>query len=158
MIILGIDPGTSRIGYGVIEKSNGKLIYLDAGLINIPSTQKTEKLMALEKNLGDLIDKFKPDLIGVEKIFFSNNQKTAIAVAEARGVILNTIAKKSILLAEFTPPEVKKAVTDDGRASKQAVAKMVNLFLNLETRKILDDVTDALAIAIAASSRVIPQI
>ncbi|KKU94504.1 MAG: Crossover junction endodeoxyribonuclease RuvC [Candidatus Jorgensenbacteria bacterium GW2011_GWA1_48_13] len=152
MIILGIDPGTVRVGYGVIEKNGGKLTHLESGLIKLPAENYEVRLVALEKNLKELLRKFRPDRVGLERLFFEKNRKTAIRVAEARGVILKTIVQNSIPLKELNPKEVKLAVTGDGNASKDGVGKMVKYFLKLGSLKMLDDVSDALAIAIAAAS------
>ena len=153
MIILGIDPGSVRIGYGVIKRDYGKLAHLESGLLKIPQTNHTNRLTALEKSLDILLQRFQPDRVGLEKLFFAKNQKTALRVAEARGVILNTLTKRSLLFSEVSPSEVKLAVTGDGRASKKSVAKMVNYFLGLNLKSVVDDVTDALAIAITISGR-----
>lgn len=151
MVIVGIDPGSTRIGYGVLETRGGKLLYQQGGLLRIPKGAKHERLLALERELTKLLLKARPDRAGVEKLFFTKNQKTALDVAEARGVILTAIAKQSIPVFEFTPSEVKRAVTGDGHASKEGVARVVRLVLDLPYKKTADDVTDALAIAIAAS-------
>jgi len=152
MIILGIDPGSTRVGYGVIEKNRGELVYVRSGLFKIPKKSESQKLLALEKELNGLIKKIKPDKAGLEKLFFVKNQKTAFEVAQSRGIILNTLSKKRIPIIELAPSEIKLAVTGDGRASKQAVAKMVRYFLNLPYNKMIDDITDALAIAITISA------
>lgn len=152
MIILGIDPGSVRVGYGVIKKDHGKLTHLESGLLEIPRARYEERLTVLEKNLNILLEKARPNRVGLEKLFFVKNLKTAISVAQARGVILNTITKKSIPVFEVTPSEVKLAIAGDGRAPKKSVAKMVNYFLDLETKNLIDDITDALAIAIAISN------
>jgi crossover junction endodeoxyribonuclease RuvC len=153
MIILGIDPGTSRIGYGLVRKEGGKLKHLESGLVKFPENDQREKLVILEEEIKKVIDEHKPDRVGVEKLYFTKNKKTALSVAEARGVILNTIIKSGTPFFEIGPGEVKLAVTGDGRATKAAVAKMVNYFLELGSRKVVDDVSDALAIAIAVSNR-----
>ncbi|MFH0712927.1 MAG: crossover junction endodeoxyribonuclease RuvC [Candidatus Jorgensenbacteria bacterium] len=153
MVILGIDPGTTRIGYGVIKKNGGSLEHLESGLIELTATNHGEKLVALEEKIKAVIRKTGPARIGVEKLYFTKNKKTALAVAEARGVILNTIMKTGIPLFEVGPNEVKFAVTGNGRASKESVAKMVNYFLKIKPKKMVDDVSDALAIAIAVSNK-----
>lgn len=153
MIILGIDPGTTRIGYGVIKTNGNAVAHVESGLLRIPARAAgSQKLRAVEQELLRLIRRTKPQKIGVEKLFFAKNQKTAIRVAEARGVIINTILKQSIPLIELTPSEVKSNVAGDGRASKNAVGKMVNYFLKLPSSKRIDDIADALAIAIAAAT------
>ena len=153
MIILGIDPGSTRIGYGAIKKDGNKLTLIEAGLLKIPKASKPEQLMALETELQKLLQRIAPERVGVEKLFFFKNQKTAIEVAQARGVIVNTVAKRGLTPFELTPSEIKMAVTGDGQASKQAVARMVGHFVDLNKKKFIDDATDALAIAIAISNR-----
>jgi crossover junction endodeoxyribonuclease RuvC len=152
MVILGIDPGSVRVGFGIIDRVGNKFVHLNSGLIKVPP-QESERLVALERNLNKLLIKFQPKIIGIEKIFFAKNKKTAIRVAETRGVILNTIAKRRLSIIEITPAEVKIAVSGSGKASKPAIAKAVGFFLNLPNQALIDDVTDALAIAIAASDK-----
>ncbi len=152
MKILGIDPGSTRIGYGLI-KSDSDLKVLDFGLIEIKASSISEKLLLLADKFAKLLEKTKPDLVSVEKIYFAKNQKTAIEVAEARGVILFLILKNKIPLLEYNPREVKQAVTGYGLADKIAVNKMVCRILNLEKISGPDDIADALAIAITAANR-----
>lgn len=153
MIILGIDPGTTRIGYGAIRASGNSLTHIASGVLEIkPAPTSAEHLREIGRALEKLIIDTHPEKIGVERLFFSKNKKTALAVAEARGVILETVAKKHILLYELTPNEVKLAVTGNGSSSKSAVAKMVSLLLRLDVKNLLDDATDALAVAIASAN------
>lgn len=153
MIILGIDPGSVRVGIGVIEKSGDTLKHIESGLLRITqNSDKGEQLLALEKDLKKTLTRTRPNKAGVERLFFSKNQKTAFAVAEARGIILKTLAEFKIPTIELTPSEMKLAVTGNGGASKEAVAKMVGYFLKVRTKSTIDDVTDALALAIAASN------
>lgn len=151
MIILGIDPGTTRIGYGVIEKSGNNYEFIDAGLITTKNKKQGSKLIEINKKIISLVNKFNPEKAGVEKLFFSKNKKTALNVSEARGVIIYSLTKKSIPITEVSPNKAKTSVTGNGNASKDAVAKMVGYILNIDTNKYIDDTTDALAIAIAAS-------
>lgn len=154
MIILGIDPGNVRAGYGLIKKDGSKLIYLESGLLKIPArADPGERLLALEKDLEIIIKKTKPGTVGLERIFFTKNKKTGIFVAQAQGLILKIIAAHQLKLIEFSPSSIKLAVAGNGRADKKAVAKMVGLFLNIRTMGLIDDETDALAIAIAASNQ-----
>ena len=153
MLILGIDPGTTRIGYGLVKKEGGDFIFKDAGLLEIKNVNPGEKLIELEKQMSALLKRTKPDKAGVEKLFFSKNKKTALRVAEAKGVILFTLAKNSIPFVEILPNEVKTSVTGYGGASKNGVAKMVGHLLKIPTDKYIDDTTDALAIAITAGSK-----
>jgi len=158
MKILGIDPGTKRIGYGLIEKKGKKLVYLDSGLLKInshvPETKINSEysyLLDLEKSFKELIKKNKPDLIALEKLFFMRNKKTAMKVAKAKGILILTALKKKIPLVEINPTEVKFSLTGDGKADKIGVAKMVNYFLNINHSFKVDDIADALAIAICAA-------
>lgn len=153
MIVFGIDPGTTRIGYGIIKKDGPKLIHVDSGLLALPKGAYEKRLPGVEKSLETLIKKNRPEKVGLENLFFVKNQKTGIRVAEARGVILNFFLKRGVPVFEVTPTEVKLAVAGDGRASKEAVIKMVNFFLNLGPIKLIDDAADALAIAIAVSNK-----
>ncbi len=153
MVILGLDPGTSRIGYGIIEKEGQSLRYLDCGVFEIKDSGGGEKLEKLEKLLLRLIKKYRPGLAVVESLFFSKNKKTAIAVAEARGVILLSLAKQKIGFLEVTPNEAKATVSGWGGSGKEAVKKAVFLLLKIRKMKVLDDATDALAIAITGAIR-----
>ncbi len=150
MIILGIDPGTTRIGYGLIDKKGGKIVFKDAGIIETQSPDPGKRLVEIKERLSDIIEHANPDKVGVEKLFFSKNKKTALRVSEARGVILALLTEKSVPYVEILPTEVKISVTGTGNASKKGVAKMVGYILNIPTEKYIDDTTDALAIAIAA--------
>jgi crossover junction endodeoxyribonuclease RuvC len=152
MVVLGIDPGSSRIGYGLIEKKGRELSYIASGLLAVPKADQAKKLGTIEQELRKLIRENCPSRIALEKLFFFKNKKTFIEVAEARGAILATIEKTGIPFVEFTPLQVKQAVTGNGTASKEAVAKMVRHFLKLPLGKMVDDASDALAIAIAAST------
>lgn len=152
MKIIGIDPGTVRIGYGVIKKEKSKIKYVESGLLKIPISKKENRLIALEKSLNKLLTRVEPDLAAVEKLYFVKNQKTALEVAQARGIIIASIIKKNIPLVELSPSQIKAAATGNGRADKKAVAKMVQISLNLPPLKgVEDDITDALAAAIAVS-------
>ncbi|MDO8557119.1 MAG: crossover junction endodeoxyribonuclease RuvC [Candidatus Jorgensenbacteria bacterium] len=151
MIILGIDPGTTRIGYGAVEKTGGTLTHHASGLIECASGNLAEQLHIIEKRVEDVIKKTKPAKAGVEKLFFSKNKKTALTTAHARGVILSALRKHNIEIVELSPVEVKLGVTGYGSASKQAVAAMVSRILNISTKNVIDDTTDALAIAITAA-------
>jgi crossover junction endodeoxyribonuclease RuvC len=148
--ILGIDPGSSRIGFGLIEKNGAKLSLIKTGVIEIPKNEAALKLAILADQLHALIKESQPDAIGIEKIFFSKNVKTGIEVAQARGVILY-IAHAAAAVYEFTPQEVKIATTNYGGADKKSVARMVAMALRVPPLSVLDDATDALAVAIATS-------
>ena len=149
MRILGIDPGSSRIGYGLIEGGHD-LQMINCGCLEMG---KGEQLLNVDASIRDLIQKSTPDLIGIEMLYFSNNQKTGIRVAEARGVIKLAVLQAGIPMLEYGPREVKQAVTNDGFASKSSVGRMVCRILKLQSIKGPDDVADALAIAITAAHR-----
>ncbi|OGZ02665.1 MAG: crossover junction endodeoxyribonuclease RuvC [Candidatus Liptonbacteria bacterium RIFOXYC1_FULL_36_8] len=151
MIIIGIDPGTSRAGYGLIKKENGRLSFLAGGILKSSSQNQAEKLLEIQNDLKKIIAKYKPSIAGIEKLYFMKNQKTALAVAEARGVILFTFAASKISILEFDPTEVKSSIAGSGCAGKKEVQKTVELILK-EKIKGVDDISDALAIAILASS------
>ena len=153
-IILGIDPGIADTGYGVIKKDKtGKLICLDYGSIKTEAkNQLPDRLETISKKLNKIIKKYKPQLAAVEQLFFCKNVKTALTVSHARGVIILTARQNKIQVTEFTPLQVKQAVTTYGQASKIQVQKMVKLILNLRELPKPDDAADALAIAICAAN------
>lgn len=149
MIILGIDPGIAIVGYGVIEYKNGLFRTLAYGAITTPAHTSVEsRLKTVYDDLDEIIKKYKPDDMAVEELFFNNNPKTAIAVAEARGVILLCAMKNGVNIQEYTPLQVKQSVVGYGRAEKKQVMLMVNSILGLKNGPKLDDTADALAIAI----------
>jgi len=150
MIILGIDPGTVRVGYGVSEKGS-RLRAIDYGIIGDAKKDKSERLLHINDGIKSLIKKYKPVVVGDEKIYFSKNKKTAISVAEARGVIVLAIKNMGVPLAEFTPSDIKSVVAGDGRCDKNALKKIVEITLGEEKIDGPDDISDALAIAIRAS-------
>lgn len=153
MKILGIDPGTAIIGFGLIEQNKSNLQLLKYGCIKTSANLSTaERLNILHKELSLLLKKYKPDIVAVEDIFFFKNLKTAIKVSQARGVILLTIAKAGIPVAEFTPLQIKQAVACYGRAEKIQVQKMVKTLLNLKEIPKPDDAADALAVAICCGN------
>lgn len=152
MIILGIDPGFGRLGCAVLEKSRGgeKLIY-SICLVSDKKLSQEKRLLSLGQKLEKIIKKYKPDIIAVEKLFFFKNQKTIIGVAEARGMILYLAAKAKIPIMEFTPLEIKMALTGYGRAEKRQVASMVKAILKLKKIPENDDEIDAIACALTCS-------
>lgn len=155
MIVLGIDPGSTRIGYGVVKHERSGLTCLGYGTIENTNKDRSLDLMDTEKELNKIIDKFKPDKAGIEKLFFTKNQKTVMAVSETRGVLLLTLSKKGLPIQEFTPMEVKQMVSSYGRASKDQVYRMVQLLLKIHEPIKPDDAVDALAIAICCSNNII---
>ena len=151
MIILGIDPGTERAGYGIIQSSGGNAALVMAGVLEVPHNgDKAEVLEAIHAGIAKLCKEHRPDVFAIEKLFFSKNRKTALAVAEARGVMLMAAREAGIPIQEYSPNEVKLAVTGYGGADKKAVLKMVRLILQAPELEVIDDASDALAIALAA--------
>ncbi|PIR97967.1 MAG: crossover junction endodeoxyribonuclease RuvC [Candidatus Colwellbacteria bacterium CG10_big_fil_rev_8_21_14_0_10_42_22] len=148
MKVLGIDPGTTRIGYGLVEK-NKSLNLLDYGLISGQGMSSGERLIHLEKELGAVIKRTRPDLVCVEKLFFTKNKKTALSVSEARGVIMLTVGRMGIEAMELTPNEIKSIVVGDGGATKDQVQKVACVTLGVDSISGPDDVSDAVAIALA---------
>jgi crossover junction endodeoxyribonuclease RuvC len=153
MLILGIDPGIDRAGYGVIEKRGSALRLHEAGILRVGKLRGADALFAIKKELDGLIVKYAPKILATEKLFFSKNQTTGMQIAEARGVILLAAREHELTIHEFTPNEVKMAVTGFGAADKLAVAKMVRFILKAPDLKVIDDASDALAIAIAAAGK-----
>lgn len=152
MRVLGIDPGSRRIGYGIIE-SGANPILVDAGLVPIVSSEDAPALAELRRNLNALIALHQPGLIGIERLFFTKNRTTGIAVGQARGVIMECAYASGVRILELTPNEVKQGVTGSGNADKRAVAKMVRLLLRMPDLKLVDDATDAIAIALVTAQR-----
>ena len=150
-IILGIDPGIADTGFGVISNKNNELVCLDYGSIKTSSKLNLpDRLEIIYLELEKLIKKYQPDLISIEELFFCNNAKTALIVGQARGVVVLTAKLNKIKSVEFTPYEVKQAVSTYGHAKKDQVQRMVKLILNLKELPKPDDAADALAIAICA--------
>jgi len=152
MRILGVDPGSSRCGYGLIEKNGSKLKLIDYGLIEIKEKDINHKLTLLGHDYKKVLKDLKPDLVAIEKIFFSRNVKTAIEVAQARGVLIYLTLKEQLPITEHNPQEIKLSVTGYGLSDKKAVAKMAYAILQIPPLKVIDDVSDAIAISITAAS------
>ncbi len=151
MIIVGFDPGLATLGYGVIEtEKKGKSQMIDYGIISTPKDDNlARRLSLLEKGITQVIEKFKPEEIAIEELFFAKNVKTGIAVAHARGVLLLTCQKAiGDNIFEYTPLQIKQALTGYGRAEKQQIQAMVKTFLGLKTIPKPDDAADALAVAL----------
>ena len=151
MVILGIDPGYATIGYGVVEKNERGLVKaLDYGIISTPKDKSiAQRLVMIKEGMQALIARYNPQAVAVEELFFNTNITTGIAVAEARGVILLTAQEQVGHVYEYTPSQVKQAITGTGRADKMQVQYMVQLLLKLAKRPQPDDAADALAVAIA---------
>jgi len=151
MIILGIDPGLASTGYGII-KITKKLRHIGHGVISTdPRETVGKRLKDINQQVKELINNYKPNILAVEKLYFFKNQKTAVSVSEAKGVILLTASKKKIPVIEFTPLQVKLATVGYGRASKGQIQKMVKKILNLKKIPTPDDAADGLAIALCCT-------
>lgn len=145
---MGIDPGLATVGYGFITaEKNPK--FISCGCIETKAkTDFKKRLDIINQELNQLIKKYKPNLCGVEELFFCKNVKTAMNVGHARGVIIMTLAQNKIPIREFTPLQIKQTITSYGKASKKQVEEMVKLNLNLKQAPKKDDAADALAIAL----------
>jgi len=151
MLALGIDPGTAICGYGLVRSDGGRLQAVTHGVVETAAgTPVIERLQIIFQEVDQLIKKFKPDIIGVEQLFFNRNVTTAMTVAQARGVILLAIAQNQGALVEYTPLQVKQAVVGYGKATKEQVIFMTQRLLALDAKPHPDDAADALAIAICS--------
>ena len=149
MRILGIDPGYAIVGYGVVDLNRSKFTPVDYGVITTPAKIPIEdRLFSIYNEVGAIMDKYKPDAMAVEELFFNSNHTTAIPVAEARGIILLAAKQRGIRQFEYTPLQVKSAVVGYGRAEKNQVIAMTTSLLGLPRPPKPDDAADALAIAI----------
>lgn len=149
MLIIGIDPGTATTGYGLVRETKGNIEVVDYGVIlTSPNDRPENRLLQLSDELTKILLLHKPQSGGVEKLFFQRNVTSAISVGQARGVVLLSLAKYQISVGEYTPMEVKQAVTGYGGADKKQVQQMVKALLGLEDIPRPDDAADALAIAI----------
>ena len=152
MVILGIDPGVAIVGYGVVECVSGNFRCLEYGCITTPAhTLLEDRLSEIYDGMTELIARHRPDCMSIEELFF-NNQKTAVDVAQARGVILLAANKAKLPIYEYTPLQVKSAVVGYGRAEKQQVMYMVRQYLHMKETPKPDDAADAIAIAICHGS------
>ena len=152
MIIIGVDPGIAKVGFGVIKKVKSRLKTIDYGCITTTPVLSTgNRLKKINTELNKLIKKHKPDLISVENIYFFKNLKTAMPVSQAKGVILFTAAKKKIPVCEFTPLQMKMTITGYGKADKKQIQKMIEKILKLDKPIKSDDAADALGVAICGA-------
>ena len=153
MVILGIDPGVAIVGYGVVECVSGNFRCLEYGCITTPAhTLLEDRLSEIYDGMTELIARHRPDCMSIEELFFNNNQKTAVDVAQARGVILLAANKARLPIYEYTPLQVKSAVVGYGRAEKQQVMYMVRQYLHMKETPKPDDAADDIAIAICHGS------
>jgi len=147
--IIGIDPGTGILGFGIIESKNGKVQLVDGGVIRTPVKEDDAvRLLTIYEELTDIIASTKPDEMAVEKLFFSQNVTTAMTVAQARGVVLLTAMQADLKISEYTPQQIKQALTGYGRADKKQIQEMVRIMLGLKEVPKPDDCADAIAAAI----------
>ena len=149
MLILGVDPGIGRTGWGVVEIQKGKVKAQGYGCVEtLANSELVGRLLTLYRTLEEIIDEYKPDALAVEELFFNTNAKTALIVGHARGVIILVGGTKELPVASYTPLQVKMALTGYGRADKTQIGQMVKTILSLQTIPKPDDTADALAIAL----------
>jgi len=149
LVVLGIDPGVATVGFGIISEKGGAPKYKRCGVITTPAGMRLAlRLKQINDDVTELIKAFKPDAIAIEELFFNTNQKTALSVAQGRAAVILAGEEHGIPMFEYTPLQVKKAVTGYGRATKNQVMEMVKRLLSLEQIPKPDDAADALAIAI----------
>ena len=149
MIILGIDPGLATLGYGVIEADNNRRRLIQFGTLTTPAGQPMpQRLRAIFQGMNQLMDIYQPDDVAFEELFFSKNITTGMAVSAARGVALVAVVQRTENLYEYTPMQIKQAVTGYGGADKHQVQQMVKMLLNMKEIARPDDAADALAVAI----------
>lgn len=147
-VTLGIDPGTARLGYGLI-RGNIQPTLIDAGVIETwPDEDMPARLVTLYESVRELIGEFEPDMLAVEKLFFARNVTTAISVGQARGVVLLAAAQSHVPVSEYSPSEIKHAIAGYGKADKAQMQEMVRIILNLTHTPRPDDAADALAVAL----------
>ena len=153
MRILGIDPGMAIVGYSILDvENNGSISLVSSGSIQTDNKDtESKRLLEIHNDLKTILEKFKPEIASVEKLFFFKNQKTVMPVSQARGVIVMTLEQKGLKLFEYTPIEIKQSLTGYGRATKDEVAKLVKICLNNCKIPKLDDTVDSIAIAICCA-------
>ncbi len=159
MRIIGVDPGTATTGFGIIEHHHGTFTFVDAGVITTPPDQPMpERLITIHTELAQVVRETNPEQSAVELLYFATNVTTAISVGQARGVILLTLAEAGLPIAEYTPMQIKQAVTGYGGAKKPQIQEMVRVLLKLPTIPRPDDAADGLAIAIthANQAKIVP--
>jgi crossover junction endodeoxyribonuclease RuvC len=157
VIVLGIDPGTARLGYGLVDRQGSSLTVLDYGCLETVNDRSPElRLLLIHEGLTDLIESHHPEAVGVERLFFNKNAQTAMAVGQARGVVLLVAAQHGLPVFEYGPHEVKMAVTGYGRAPKEQVQRMVQIVLSMAELPRPDDAADALAVAVCTAHAAVP--
>lgn len=155
MRVLGVDPGTATTGYAIVEETEGRLQLVTIGVVTTPArTPLPTRLQQIYRGLAQIVETFAPDASAVEELFFSRNARTAMSVGHARGVTLLALADADLPIAEYTPMQVKQAVTGYGNADKHQVQEMVRMLLELSEVPRPDDAADAAAVAICYLHRV----
>lgn len=154
MVVLGIDPGIETCGYGAIQGEGQRIAALAYGVVATKASEPTaQRLLRIHEALSDLVASHRPDRVAVERLYFNRNVGSAIAVGQARGVALLVAAQGGVPVREYTPPEVKQAVSGFGGADKEQVLRMVRAILGLGDARMRDDAADALAIALCGLFR-----
>ena len=149
MIVLGIDPGTANTGYGVVGRAGGRLVALDGGVVSTAAAADPARRLAdIHTRVGELIDEYAPEAVALEALYFGANVRSALAVGQARGVVMLAAAQRGIPCRDYTPQQVKGAVCGSGRADKAQVQRMVQALLSLAEVPRPDHAADALAVAI----------
>ena len=148
-LVLGVDPGNARCGWGLVAEEEGRLTMVECGCLSTPSTMgRVERLLRIHQGLAEILQRHRPDEVAVEQLFFNRNVTSAMAVGEARGIALLASGQQGVPVSEYTPSRVKEALTGSGRASKDEVRLLVVMTLGLDKPPRPDDVSDALAIAL----------
>jgi crossover junction endodeoxyribonuclease RuvC len=154
MIVLGIDPGTANTGFGVVARRRGRVVALDGGVIETPAGQPLERRLAtIHARLRELIAEHRPEALAIEDLYFGANARSAMAVGQARGVVLLAAGQDAIPCSSYTPQQIKNAVCGSGRADKLQVQQMVQRLLSLTELPRPDHAADALAVAICHTNR-----
>lgn len=154
MIILGVDPGYGRLGYSLLKKEGGKEELIDYSCIETSSKkEKNERFLEVAGKMEKIIAKHKPDVLAIEKLYFTTNQKTALSVAEIKGIIIYLALKNKMKIVEYSPLEIKVAVCGYGKAPKSQVEDMVKMLIKTPKTIKLDDTADAIALCLTCSAR-----
>ncbi len=155
MRIIGLDPGTATTGYGILERKNGETKVLDYGCIRTAAgLDSNVRLNQIAEDLKEILEKWKPEHASVEKVYFKKNIKTAIDVAQARGVLIQKLTESGVSFNEYTPMEIKMAICGYGKADKQMVQQMIKTILNLKKEPKSDDAADAIAAAVCLANSI----
>lgn len=159
LVILGIDPGYDRLGLAIVKKSEREKEAVIYSTCFQTSSKDSiyERLRRIGEEISAILDKFKPDVLALETLFISKNQKTAMRVAEARGIVIYEAVKRMMPIFEYSPMEIKAAVTGDGASDKKRIIKMIDLLVVLPDKITLDDEYDAIAVALTHSAVIYPQ-